>query len=93
VTCETLIQHTHSTHVSPLYAAAHWRVYADMDTSCAEPATLHVTCTFADGQVVERDLCRDCAEQWMASVRAQEAGHDIPSMYPRSSWTVEERTA
>ena len=89
--CQTQYVMSHQTHVMPMNAAAHWRSYVDGMAPCERPAAVHVTVVYPDGQVVERDLCRQCAEEWQAEVRALEQRRDIAALgiiHPKSVWTI-----
>ena len=91
MTCQTVIAHTHQTHVAPIDARGHWRSYYDFSATCERPATAHVHVQYADGQVVERSLCAECLAEWQHSVAEIEGRRDIPMlgiMHPKAVWTV-----
>jgi hypothetical protein len=93
MTCETMIVLSHATHVAPLNARGHWRQYTDATVPCDQPATVHVKVQYPDGQVVERDLCAECAARWQRDVREQEARGDIVALgiiRPKSVWVITE---
>ena len=91
MTCQTPITTRHQTHVAPMNAAGHWRSYTDAVSPCGLPADVHVVVVYPEGQRIERDMCRHCAEEWQANVANMERRGDITDMgiiRPKSTWTI-----
>lgn len=67
--------------ISPTNGRLYQRAAGGYMTRCDHEAQVHVRLEFCDGMVVEKDICRDCAEEWQASVNGRFA-------YQKPLWTI-----
>lgn len=54
--------------ISPTNAHMYQRAAGGYLTRCSNAAEMHIRLEFCDGMVVEKNMCRACAEEWQATV-------------------------